>query len=89
MKKHGWKKLTIGYPDPHVTETINGICDFGARIGYQGERIAPTIHPNLKTAEDEPNIVTSDIESERSKGQLKVYAREKSYQPITQHRHSA
>ena len=45
----------------------------GARIGYEGDRNALQIYPNLKTAEDDPHLVTSGIESELEKGRLQEY----------------
>jgi len=73
LRAAGWKAVTTGYPDPNIMITILGICKFGARIGYEGDRNAPRIYPNLKTAADDPHLVTSNIESELEKGRLEEY----------------
>ena len=74
LNPDGWKQLTDRYPDQTVTATILGICYFGARIGYEGERIKPTIHRNLKTAEDDSAVVAAELASEQNRGRLKLYA---------------
>ena len=74
LNPDGWKQLTCRYPDQSVTAAILGICYFGARIGYEGERIEPTIYRNLKTAEDDSAVVTAELASEQDRGRLKLYA---------------
>ena len=69
----GWEKLAARFSDQRVTSAISGICRFAARIGYEGVRESPTIHPNLSTAQADTNLVTADIAIELSKNQLPVY----------------
>ena len=73
LRPEGWERLTAIFPDKAVTAAISGICRFGARIGYEGVRLAPTIYPNLSTAEADTNLLTSDIATELSKNRLVVY----------------
>jgi len=39
LKYKGWKKLIKEYPDNSVTEAILGICQFGARMGFEGVKV--------------------------------------------------
>ena len=80
LRAEGWDRLTTCFPDKAVISAIRGICRVGARIGYEGVRESPTIHPNLSTAEVEIPLVTSDITTEMSKNHLLVY-REKEALP--------
>jgi len=50
-----------------------GICRYGARIGFEGVRRAPTIHPNLATTQADANQVTADITQELNLDRLLVY----------------
>ena len=50
-----------------------GICRYGARIGFEGAREAPTIYPNLATAHADTNQVTADITQELNLDRLLVY----------------
>ena len=50
-----------------------GICRYGARIGFEGVREAPTIHPNLATAHADANQVTTDITQELNLDHLLLY----------------
>jgi len=36
LKFNGWQNLMMTFPDPVVVRAILGICQFGARIGYEG-----------------------------------------------------
>jgi len=73
LKYKGWKKLIKEYPDNSVTEAIPGICQFGARIGFKGVRSSITIHPNLSSAFEYPDVVTAEIEAEVNKNRLRKY----------------
>jgi len=73
LKYKGWKKLIKEYPDNSVTEAILGICQFGARIGFEGVRSSITIHPNLSSAFEYPDVVTAEIEAEVKKNRLRKY----------------
>jgi len=73
LKPAGWEKLTAHFPDRRVTQAIMGICRYGARIGFEGAREAPTIHPNLATAHADTNQVTADITQELNLDRLLVY----------------
>ena len=66
LNPDGWKQLIGRYPDHSVTATILNIVYFGARIGYERERIKPTIHQNLKTAEDNAAVVTAELALEQN-----------------------
>lgn len=61
------------FPDREVIDAILGICKFGARIGYEGERNSITIHKNLTSALENPDLVTKDIETELEKNRLEYY----------------
>ena len=69
----GWERATANYAENPVTLAILGICKFGARIGYHGFRISPTIHPNLPTAHAEHHLVMADITGGLSRKRLKIY----------------
>ena len=73
LRKEGWAALTQAYPDQRVITAILGICTFGARIGYEGNRDTITIYPNLSTAMTDAQLVAADILSEVSKNRLAVY----------------
>ena len=73
LKLAGWERLTTEFPDSRVIAAILGICQYGARIGYEGYRDTVTIHPNLSTAKAESNQVTADITSEYQKKRLEMY----------------
>ena len=73
LKPAAWRKLTTSYPDPRVVEAILGICQFGARIGYEAHRGPVRIYGNLTSAEDSPEIVTAEIEKELSKHRLQSF----------------
>jgi len=73
LKYKGWKKLIKEYPDNSVTEAILGICQFGARIGFEGVSLSITIHPNLSSAFEYPDVVTAEIEAEVKKNRLRKY----------------
>jgi len=66
----GWRQLTTCYPEPGVVEAILGICQYGARIGYEGNRGPVKIYRNLSSAKDTPEIVTTDIAAEVDKNRL-------------------
>lgn len=72
LKPTGWEKLTAHFPDRHVTQAIMGICRYGARIGFQGIWEAPTIHPNLATAQADTNQVMADIKNKLNLNRLLV-----------------
>ena len=61
------------FPDKAVIAAIIGICRFGVRIGYEGVKQSPTIHPNLSTADADTAIVTVDSATELSRNRLIVY----------------
>ena len=69
----GWKQLMKRYPDEEVTTAILGICKFGARIRYTGQRRNITIYRNLATALDNPQLVTIDIAEEERMNRLETY----------------
>ncbi|KAG0643288.1 hypothetical protein HOY80DRAFT_1033759 [Tuber brumale] len=73
LKYNGWQQFTRGYPDTEVIEAILGICQFGAKIGYEGYRTSITIHPNLSSALDTPELVSTDIAHEIQKNRLECY----------------
>lgn len=74
FKANGWKELTSEYPDQQVITAILGICHYGARIGYEGQRSDIVIHPKLPSAEDNPDLVAQAIESEMRKERLELYS---------------
>ena len=74
LNLEGWRSLTTGYPDRSVIESILGICEFGACIGYEDPRSTRTIHPNLSTASDNPELVTTEIQTELRKHRLRQYS---------------
>lgn len=57
----GWQRLTSVFPDTWVSNAILGICEFGARIGYEGVREKAVIHPNLVTTETDVLLISRDI----------------------------
>jgi len=69
----GWQRLTADFPDRAVSSAIIGICQHGARIGYEGPREATTIYPDLSSAVLDASLVTSDIENELRKHRLQVF----------------
>ena len=68
-----WGRLTREYPDRDVIKAIIGICLFGARIGYEGELSTITIHQNLSTAFEFPEVVRTEIQAELTKHRLPLY----------------
>ena len=68
-----WGRLTREYPDRDVIKAIIGICLFRARIGYEGEHNTITIHQNLSTAFEFPEVVTTVIQAELTKHRLRLY----------------
>ena len=68
-----WGRLTREYPDREVIRTIIGICLFGARIDSEGELSTITIHQNLFTAFEFPEVVTTEIQAELTKHRLRLY----------------
>ena len=73
LKIPGWRTLTRAYPDRPVIEAILGICQFEARIGYEGQRHSSRIFQNLTSALECLEIVTIRIKAELEKGQLVCY----------------
>ena len=73
LKAAGWEHLARNFPDSEVVVALLGICQYGARIGYESVRSAVTIHSNLSTANDDPALVTAEIISEIERGRLEVY----------------
>ena len=69
----GWECLTRSFPDREVMEAILCICQFGARIGYEGHRRSVTIYPNLASAMDSKEIVTAEISKEVTLNRLACY----------------
>jgi len=63
-----WKRLTVKSQDQEVIAAILGVCKYGVRIGYCGQRTAPTIYPNLPTVDQNAAIVTQKIEFEMRRG---------------------
>ena len=78
LRPQWWEQLTKVFPNHQVVLAIPGICQYRARIGYEGHRSSITIHPNLTTAELDSNIVTADIISEQIKNRLECYQNLKS-----------
>ena len=70
----GWKKHMKEFPDEQVVAAILGICEYGARIGYEGHRSLATIYPNLVTADTEADLVSADIAAESMKYRLNLYS---------------
>ena len=73
LRLEGWAKHTQKFPDQQVIKAILGICQYGARIGYEELRSGIVIHPNLAIAEHHINLVTCEITSELCKSQLETY----------------
>ena len=81
LKVHGWKKHMKEFPDEQVVAAILGICEYGARIGYEGHRSVATIYPNLVTADTEADLVSADIAAELTKNRLNLYSDSTSLPP--------
>jgi len=47
-----WRELTRGDADQGVITQILGMCQYGARIRYEGQRSGIVIYPNLASTED-------------------------------------
>lgn len=73
LKWEEWKRLALRYPDQRTVDTILGICEYGVRIGYEGSRTSPTIHPNLSSAEGDPSLVRAEITTELERNRLELY----------------
>ena len=73
LNDNGWRKLTSEYPDRAVAESILGICYYVGRIGYEGARGPIQIYLKLASAEEVPEIVTTEIEEELTMNCLKCY----------------
>lgn len=73
LKARAWSRLMTEFPDQAVSSAIIGICQFGARIGYEGPRPSTTIHPNLSSAMIDAHLVTCDIQKELSQDRLDVF----------------
>jgi len=73
LRYEGWRHLLAPYPEQAVVEAILGICQFGARIGYQRYRRQGQIHPNLKSAEDSPDTIATDIAKELANNRFNGY----------------
>lgn len=73
LNQDGWKRLGKDYPDRAVVNSILGICQFGARIGYIGERDTIRIHPNLSSASECSELVTAEIHTELEKKRIRQY----------------
>ena len=73
MKPTGWEQLTNNFPDHSVITAILGICEYGARMGYEGQRATITIYLNLAISQAESDLVTPDIAFECNKKRLKIY----------------
>ena len=73
LKVEGWKQLTLKFPNQEVVAAILGICQFGAKIGYEGRRSGITIYPNLSTANTDARLVTAEVASELNKNRLEEY----------------
>ena len=73
LRLEGWRELTRGYADQGVITQILGMCQYGAQIGYEGQRSGIVIHPNLASAEENPEQVTADIEVERNRSRFETY----------------
>jgi len=74
LNLQAWRRLTLRYPDQALISSLLGICEFGARIGFQGHWNSITIHQNLSTATEDPAIVAADIEAELGKNRLMLYS---------------
>jgi len=73
LKINGWQELTREYPDREVIAAILGICQFGARIGFEMVQAGPKIYPNLQSALMDKDLVTQDITAELTKKRIKQY----------------
>ena len=73
LKREGWERRTSQYPDQSIVNGILGICEYGARIGYEDSRTSISIHLNLSSAEEDPNMVTGEMVSELKKTRLELY----------------
>ena len=73
LKIAGWRTLTRAYPDRLVIEAILGICQFGARIGYEGQRHSSRIFQNLTSTLECFEIISTGIEAELDKDRLVCY----------------
>ena len=74
LNYNGWRKLTSKYPDRAVAESILGICYYVGRIGYEGARGPIQIYLKLASAEEVPEIVTTEMEEELTMKRLKYYS---------------
>ena len=74
----GWQALTQNYLEPSLITAILGKLEFGARIGYEGQRKLVRFYPNLGTVGADPDIVTADIKLEYEKGRLELFTNETS-----------
>ena len=72
LRAAGWEHLARDFPDSKLVVALLGICQYGARIGYQSVHSSIKIHSNLTTANDNPALVTAEITSAMRRGRLEV-----------------
>ena len=71
LRPRGIVHLLRNYPDPKFVDTLITISTHGARIGYQGPKTRMQ-RPNHKSAILHADIIEASIESELSKGRIKL-----------------
>ena len=60
LKRAAWDFHLADYPDRHFVRSLLHIIDFGCSIGFSGEEKLQ-ISPNLKSARDFPDSITTDL----------------------------
>src|SRR5436190_6206022 len=74
LRPQGIAHLLRNYPEPKFVDTLITISTHGARVGYQGPK-ACMQWPNHKSAISHTDAIETSIESELSKGRIKLLSK--------------
>ncbi|THU85554.1 hypothetical protein K435DRAFT_869171 [Dendrothele bispora CBS 962.96] len=70
LNRSAWEFFLSDYPDRQFVDTLLHIIDYGANIGFHGDRLQSQSSTNLSSAHEHPDVIDSMISSQLSKGRL-------------------
>ncbi|KAL1939199.1 hypothetical protein VTO73DRAFT_10240 [Trametes versicolor] len=67
LRQVAWAYHLRDYPDPAFVETILHIIDYGANVGFLGDRATSQVSRNLSSATEHESLVEADLQLQLSK----------------------
>nr|VWO98972.1 Dual O-methyltransferase/FAD-dependent monooxygenase CTB3 (Cercosporin toxin biosynthesis cluster protein 3) [Includes: O-methyltransferase (EC, FAD-dependent monooxygenase (EC ] [Ganoderma boninense] len=70
LNRDAWAYYLRDYPDSTFVEALLQIMDYGANIGFSGDRTASQSSQNLRSAFEHSTVVAADLQLQLAKGRV-------------------